>query len=437
MTKGLTKVGVNADLSSEACDEMNGNSLYNNVFSNVRLKAALHTFASACLAIGFAGISFGAAAPASTTPAVHHVVHRRVVHRAVRRTASPAGVVHVSASIPSVSRTRRPRRVVFSPWTEPTYADSTIGDNVEGDDLVARKAAVDALGPYNGTVIVADPQTGRLLTVVNQKLALKGAFQPCSTVKLVVSLASLREGLVEPTTKVQLARRFSMDMTGALAKSNNLYFATLGQKLGYDKVAEYTKMFGIGEKAGLDIAGEEPGFVASSVPASGIGMMTSFGDGIRVTPLELTSIVSSIANGGTMYYLQYPKSQDEVTKFVPRVKRELDIERYIPDVKPGMMGAVQYGTARRASVNNTESIYGKTGTCTDTVQPGVHLGWFGSFTEVGNTKVAVIVLLTGGRGVAGPIASGIAGGVYQNLAAQHYFGNTDVVATTKLVSLQK
>jgi cell division protein FtsI/penicillin-binding protein 2 len=167
-----------------------------------------------------------------------------------------------------------------------------------------------------------------------------------------------------------------------------------------------------------------------------MGMMTSFGDGIRVTPLELTSIVSSIANGGTMYYLQYPKNQDEVVKFVPRVKRELDIEPFIPEVKPGMMGAVEYGTARRASFGNTELIYGKTGTCTDTAQPGVHLGWFGSFTEVGNTKLAVVVLLTGGRGVAGPIASGIAGGVYQNLAASHYFGNTDTV-TTKLDSIQR
>jgi cell division protein FtsI/penicillin-binding protein 2 len=361
-----------------------------------------------------------------------------VVHHVVKRTAARAAVLHVSASIETTSRSRKAsRRVIWSPWTEPTYADSTFGDNVEGEDMVARKAAVDALGPYNGTVIVADPQTGRLLSVVNQKLALKGAFQPCSTVKLVVSLASLREGLVESTTKVQLARRFSMDMTGALAKSNNLYFATLGQKLGFDKVAEYTKMFGIGEKAGLDIPGEEPGYVSSTVPASGVGMMTSFGDGIRVTPLELTSIVSSIANGGTMYYLQYPKSQDEIAKFVPRVKRELDIQQFIPEVKPGMMGAVQYGTARRASLNNTESIYGKTGTCTDTAQPGVHLGWFGSFTEVGNTKVAVVVLLTGGRGVAGPIASGIAGNVYQNLNAQHYFGNADTVATTKLVSLQK
>ena len=380
---------------------------------------------------------------AATAVANGAVAHRKVVHSgarsaaghhvATRHSKSRVGVLHMNAAsiAPIRHSTRRTsHRIFYNPWTEPTYADSTFGDSIEGDDLVVRKAAVDALGPYNGTVIVADPQTGRLLTVVNQKLAMKGAYQPCSTVKLVVSLASLREGLVEPGTKIQLSRRYSMDMTGALAHSNNHYFASLGEKLGYEKVAEYTKMFGIGEKAGLDIPGEEPGYVAPRTPDSGIGMMTSFGDGIRLTPLELTSIVSSIANGGTMYYLQYPNSQDEVSKFVPRVKRELDIERFIPEVRPGMMGAVEYGTARRASYGNNELIYGKTGTCTDTAQPGVHLGWFGSFTEVGDRKVAVVVLLTGGRGVAGPIASGIAGGVYQNLAAQHYFGNVDPVPTS-------
>jgi len=385
-----------------------------------------------------------AAVPA-TTPhrkLVHKaVVHHTVVRHAVHHTTTRAGVLHTNAAslvttIHSSTPRRATHRIFASPWTEPTYADSTFGDNIEGDDPVVRKAAVDALGPYNGTVVVADPDTGRLLTIVNQRLGLKGAFQPCSTVKLVVSMAALREGVVEQSTKVQLSRRYSMDMTGALAKSNNQYFATLGQRLGYDKVAEYTKMFGIGEKAGLDIPGEEPGSVATETPSSGIGMMTSFGDGIRVTPLELTSIVSSIANGGTMYYLQYPKSQDEAAKFIPRVKRELDIEKYIPEVKPGMMGAVSYGTARRASYGNPEQIYGKTGTCTDTVQPGVHLGWFGSFTEVAGKKVAVVVLMTGGRGVAGPIASGIAGGVYQNLVSAHYFGDMDTV-TTKLVSMRK
>ena len=64
------------------------------------------------------------------------------------------------------------------PWTEPTYADSTVGDNVEGEDLVVRKAAVDALGPYNGAVVVADPQTGRILSIVNQSWRSKAPISP-------------------------------------------------------------------------------------------------------------------------------------------------------------------------------------------------------------------------------------------------------------------
>jgi len=335
-------------------------------------------------------------------------------------------VIHTTSSATlraaTARRRTRGRHVFFNPWTEPTYTDSTVGDNVEGEDPVIRKAAIDALGPYNGTVVVADPNTGRILSIVNQKLALKGAYQPCSTVKVMVSLASLKEGLVDPSSNVRISRHSSIDMTRALAMSNNLYFAKLGQELGFDRVVQYGKLFGLGEKAGLDIAGEEPGYLASEPPASGVGMMTSFGDGIRLTPLELTSIIATVANGGTMYYLQYPRTQEEVQKFVPRIKRQLDLANLTDAIKPGMMGAVEYGTARRAGYSNVdETILGKTGTCTDTAQPGVHLGWFGSFNEFGDQKLVVVVLLTGGRGVSGPIASGIAGNVYHNLALANYF----------------
>lgn len=359
--------------------------------------------------------------------------------RTVARTAVQAGVIHTDTATAvkvSTARRRTRHKVVISPWTEPTYADSTVGDAVDGEDLVVRKAAVDALGPYNGAVVVADPTTGRILSMVNQKLALKGAFQPCSTVKMVVSLASLSEGIVNSETAVHLTRRYSMDMTDAIAHSNNLYFAKLGQQLGFDRVVKYGKMFGLGEKAGLDIPGEEPGFLTTEPPETGVGMMTSFGDGIRLTPLELASIVSTIANGGTMYYLQYPKSEDEIAKFVPRIKRSLDIGDYTTQVKAGMEGAVEYGTARRANFDANAPIFGKTGTCTDTAQPGVHLGWFGSFNQVGKNKVVVVVLLTGGRGISGPIASGIAGNVYHNLAEQHYFGMEQASVPTSLVSMQ-
>jgi cell division protein FtsI/penicillin-binding protein 2 len=358
-------------------------------------------------------------------------------------TRTQAAVIHTATTPATVSRTRsrrKTRRAAWNPWTAPTYADSTLGDKVDGEDPIVRKAALDALGPYNGTVVVADPQTGRILSVVNQKLALKGAFQPCSTVKMVVSVASLNEGIVNSATRIHLTRRYSMDMTDALARSNNLYFAKLGQELGFDRVEKYAQEFGLGEKAGLDIPGEEAGFLTSAPPQTGVGMMTSFGDGIRLTPLELTSIVSTIATGGTMYYLQYPQTQEEAQNFIPRIKRTLDIATLIPDVKMGMMGAVEYGTAQRANYDITQPIYGKTGTCTDTTQPGVHLGWFGSFSEAGTKKLAVVVLLTGGRGTSGPIASGIAGNVYRNLAAAHYMGVPDMQQTqtslpTALISL--
>jgi cell division protein FtsI/penicillin-binding protein 2 len=186
----------------------------------------------------------------------------------------------------------------------------------------------------------------------------------------------------------------------------------------------------------LDIPGEEPGYLAEAAPVTGVGMMTSFGDGIRLTPLELASIVSAVANGGTMYYLQYPKTPEEQENFVPRIKRELDIAKFVPMVRPGMMGAVEFGTARRAIYDENDPVFGKTGTCTDTAQPGVHLGWFGSFNDVGKNKVVVVVLLTGGRGVAGPIAAGVAGNLYRNLAQQGYFGEPGTTVATKLVSMQ-
>ena len=159
---------------------------------------------------------------------------------------------------------------------------------------------------------------------------------------------------------------------------------------------------------------------SGSGSGGGLGMMTSFGQGIALTPLELASIMTSIANGGTMYYLQYPRSREEVERFVPRVKRQLDIAKWIPDVKAGMMGAVEFGTARRANYNPSEPIMGKTGTCTDERSP-THLGWFGSYNEIGNRKLVVVVLLTGGRPINGPVASGVAGQVYQNLSKLNYF----------------
>ena len=183
------------------------------------------------------------------------------------------------------------QRVIWNPWTEPTFADSTTADRVDGEDLMVRRAAVQALGPFNGTIVVADPRTGRILTIVNQGLAYKSGFQPCSTIKLVAALGGLNEGLIERNTLLRISRRTDMDLTEALARSNNTYFATIGSRLGFERVTRYARMFGLGEKAGLNIREEQAGGLPKAPPEEGgVGMMTSFGSGITLTPLQLTGL---------------------------------------------------------------------------------------------------------------------------------------------------
>jgi beta-lactamase class D len=311
-------------------------------------------------------------------------------------------------------------------WRAPNYADSTAGDVFTGENPIARQAAVQALGKLNGAIVVSDPNTGRILAMVNQKLALKSGFQPCSTIKVPVALAALSEAVVDRTTQIRLYGKTSMGMTEALAKSSNQYFASLGEKLGFERMSYYARLFGLGEKAGLNVSAgsnadtEQPGLLPAATPKSGMGMMTSFGDGITLTPLEFAGLIGAVANGGTLYYLQYPKTQEEAETILPVIKRRLEIADLIPEIKPGMMGAVEYGTARRIGFDPNEPIYGKTGTCTDTRTP-THLGWFGSFREANGQKVVVVVLLTGGSAVSGPAAAGVAGQVYKNLETASYF----------------
>ena len=302
------------------------------------------------------------------------------------------------------------------PWTEPTYADSTSGDSADGEDLEVRHAAVQALGPYNGSVVVVDPSNGRILSIANQRMAWGAGFQPCSTIKVSVALAALSEKLVEPQSKLRLNGR-RMDLTHALAHSNNYFFATLGQKLGFERVSYYAHQFGYGEKAGLDIPGEKPGRFPSTPPDNGgVGMLTSFGEDISQTPLQFAALMSAVANGGTLYYLWHPRTAAEIAAFRPRIKRQLNIGHPISGITPGLRGAVEFGTAHRA--RQQEWIAGKTGTCTE---EHTHLGWFGSFNDIGGRKLVVVVLLKGGSAAIGARAAGIAGAVYRQLNQTNYF----------------
>jgi len=371
----------------------------------------------------------GFSASATTTAAKKHRKRSPTAASAAPAVKKPVvTVAHTTAA----KLTPGPLGVVAGgPWTEPTYADSTFGDNVDGEDLEIRRMAVESLGAYNGSVVVVDPENGRVLSMVNQKLALSSGFQPCSTVKVSVALAALSEKVVQAETKFHVAG-MKMDLTYALAHSNNYYFAALGEKLGFERMSHYARLFGYGEKAGLNIPSEQPGKYPLAPPKNGgVGMLCSFGEEIQQTPLQLAALMSAVANGGTLYYLQYPHTPAEVQGFVPRIKRRLDIGPLIPLVKPGMRGAVEFGTAHRAREDGP--IAGKTGTCSEN---HTHLGWFGSFNDVGARKLVVVVLLTGGRPAIGPLAAGIAGDLYKRLGERNFFQAGVQLTPATLISSQ-
>jgi penicillin-binding protein 2 len=131
-----------------------------------------------------AGLAATAAFAVTKAPVRHSKKKSSTIAAPRAVTAKPL----VAASIPGQKTTRK--KAWVQTWDEPTYKDSTASDKIDGEDLNVRKAAVDALGPLNGAVVVADPTSGRVLTIVNQPLALGGGFQPCSTVKV-----SVRPGL--------------------------------------------------------------------------------------------------------------------------------------------------------------------------------------------------------------------------------------------------
>jgi hypothetical protein len=346
--------------------------------------------------------------PAVTASAVH----RPVGHTTPRKLAATTLTPSRRARTATTARLRRATLVhhYYEHFTANSFfpGDIGAGDITAGEDPIVRQAAINALGGMNGTAVVIDPSSGRILAMVNQKLALSPGAEPCSTIKLTVALAALSEGIVTRDTPVQLPG-FRMNLTQALAKSNNLYFEEMGRELGFERVHHYATQFGLGELAGYNLQGEHLGeYPDQPIPESqgGVGRMCSFGQGVSLTPLQLGALVAAIANGGTLYYLQHPTTPDEAANFEPRVKRTLKIAPYIPDVVDGMEGAVDYGTARSLHANfNALPVFGKTGTCSDSPQG----------------SLVTVFFLEGGRATFGPRAAELTGVFYKNLLESDYF----------------
>jgi penicillin-binding protein 2 len=382
-----------------------------------------------------ASVNPGTLTPHRKARGVTENQHAKKRMRTLARSRTPRS--HYSTTTTASAGTTRRHRYYERFHTSSFASDITEGDVTAGEDPVVRQAAIDALGNMNGTVVAIEPTSGRVLAMVNQKLALSSGAQPCSTIKLSVALAALSEGVIDEQTEVSLGSRSRMNLTEALAHSNNAYFEAVGRKLGFEKVQHYAHQFGLGELAGYHIPGEQLGtYPEVEIPAKlgGVSKMCSFGEGISMTPLQLGALVTAISNGGTLYYLQHPTGPDEVASFQPRVKRHLDIEPVIPELSDGMAGAVAYGTARSLRMNfNEESILGKTGTCS---HAGTRFGWFASYANTDVGRIVTVVFLQGGRPTFGPKAAEIAGRMYRNLY-DHKFFVAGTAGTTSTPDLEK
>lgn len=317
----------------------------------------------------------------------------------------------------------------------PSTVDPTKDDIATYDDPVVRQVAVESLGHANGSVLAMDPTSGRILSIVNQKLAFSSGFEPCSTIKPVIALAALQEGIITRDTMLPIARRRYMDLTEAMAHSNNKFFEQVGSRLGFPTVSRYARLLGLGDRVGYMIPEEQPGALPPAPPAyGGIARMSSFGEGIRITPMQLASLAATLANGGTMYYLQYPRTEEERQNFAPRIRQHLDIQPLLPELREGMLAAVLYGTARQSYDPEGGQALGKTGTCNDEGQGG-RLGWFVSYADQAHPRVVLVVLLRGYRHVvSGPHAAEIAGRIYRGLREHNYFAAGQPETTTSAAS---
>jgi penicillin-binding protein 2 len=341
----------------------------------------------------------------------------------------------------------------------------------------AFKAAHDARLTNAGAAIVLDPNTGEVLAYSSEPAfdpnafaagidratwaslttddqrplndrALQGRYSPGSTFKMAVALAGLQEGVITPDFKVHCAgsanfygRNFkcwlkgghgTTDLRHAIEQSCDVYFYTVANIVGIDKINKWATALGLGVKSGIDLPNEVQGLVPSTEWKrekmhekwyAGETISVGIGQGqVSVTPISMAVYAATMANGGTRVTPHILKAVDEGSGWKPvppppvQSKVELDPEK-LQAIRDGMWGVVNGGgTGNRARVPGFE-VAGKTGTAqvisnagrVAAARSGKDLrdnGWFVFFAPRDKPEVAGVVFLE--HGVHGPNAARVA-----------------------------
>jgi cell division protein FtsI/penicillin-binding protein 2 len=309
-----------------------------------------------------------------------------------------------SGAAQSRRRSRRPARRVQRAPSPPSLV---LPVSASTGDVAAGEACRRGLEGVNGAAVAMDPHTGRVLAVVNPGLAVSSAYQPCSVFKIVVAIAGLTEGVVTPDTVYNCnggcwlwPGHGPVTLRRALANSCNPYFEWIGERIGYDKVAQYAQLLGLGTPSGINMADEAPGRLPLFVAASRVGHVSSHAQGVSTSAVQLAVLLSASINGGVVYQPQVSGPQN----FVPRERWRLPPQTVVGGLTDGFLGAVNEGSAATA-FDPDVVVAGKTGTCAG-------LGWFASYAPADAPEIVIVVFVRPG---SGHLASTVAGRIYQYL----------------------
>jgi penicillin-binding protein 2 len=282
--------------------------------------------------------------------------------------------------------------------------------------------------------------------------AINGQYPPASTFKIVLALAALEEGLIQPETRIfdpgyhvvgnRTFRDWKkeghgwVDLNKAIVESCDVYFYQLGQRIGIDKIAKYARLLGLGDKGGVALDDEKAGLIPDSewkrkrfgqpwfpgeTPSVAIGQGY-----VTVTPLQMANLMAAVGNGGTLYrpwFVRRVESLDGtlIREYGPEKIRSVALkENTLKHVREALRDVVNSGAGTGGRAKSTLiEIAGKTGTAQVAEMRGGFVkseqlpyeirdhAWFVAYAPAENPEIAVAVLVEhGGRGgaVAAPLA---------------------------------
>lgn len=295
------------------------------------------------------------------------------------------------------------------------------------------------------------------LQAVWRNRAITDTYEPGSVFKLVTTSAALEEGIAETDKQGEFACTGGIEIAGvrikcwryyrphgseslrqALMNSCNPVFIGLGQKLGVEKYYNYLRKFKLLEKTGIDLPGEAGSIFLAENKVGPVELATiSFGQRFEITPIQLVSAVSAIANGGTSIKPRVVKqiinSETKEIEEIPVQKNNQVISKETSEKVLSMMeSVVSEGTGKNARVAGYR-IGGKTGTSEDGVNTNKYVTSFCGVAPIDNPQAVVLVTLynpTGegghqGGGVAAPLGGQIFSEILPYLEVEK--GNTEEV----------